>query len=143
MQRIMLMGERGVGRRTVARLLGCTVTDLRQMMAVQYAGNFVFPPPEFLENRRFYCALITLASECSAILAVQDATRTTSAFPPGFARIFNRTVIGVITKTDLPNAHIERAHRYLHSAGTQRIVAVSSVTTAGVDDLLAHLGLMA
>lgn len=53
MRRIMLMGERGVGRRTVARLLGCTVPDLRRTMAVEYAGEFVFPPPEFLENRRF------------------------------------------------------------------------------------------
>ena len=139
----MLVGERGAGRRTVARLLGCTVTGLRQIMAVQYAGSFVFPPPEFLENRRFYCALITLATECSAILAVQDANRATSAFPPGFARIFNRTVVGVVTKADLPTANIQRATRFLHSAGTQHIVTVSSVTAAGVDDLLAHLGLMA
>lgn len=139
MRRIMLMGERGVGRRTVARQLGCTATDLRRAMAVEYAGNFVFPPPEFLENRRFYCALITLATECSAILAVQDATRTTSAFPPGFARIFNRTVIGVITKTDLPTANIERARRFLHSAGTNQIVVFSAATGAGVDDLLTLL----
>ena len=80
MRRIMLMGERGVGRRTLARLLDCTVPYLRRPMAVEYAGEFVFPPSEFLENRRFYRALITLAAECSAILAVQDATRATSAF---------------------------------------------------------------
>ena len=139
----MLMGERGVGRRTLARLLGCTVVDLRQALAVEYAGDFVFPPPEFLENRRFYCALITLATECAAILAVQDATRATSAFPPGFARMFNRTVIGVVTKTDLDAANAERARRYLHSAGAVHIVAVSAVTAAGVDALRSSLALRA
>ncbi|MBD8894575.1 ethanolamine utilization protein EutP [Desulfovibrio desulfuricans] len=143
MRRIMLMGERGVGRRTVARLLGCTVPDLRRTMAVEYAGEFVFPPPEFLENRRFYCALITLATECAAILFVQDATRPTSAFPPGFARIFNRTVVGVISKTDMEIANTERARRFLHSAGTAQIVALSSITLAGVDELRAALPLKA
>ena len=138
----MLMGERGVGRRTIARLLGCTVPDLRRTMAVEYAGEFVFPPPEFLENRRFYCALITLA-ECAAILFVQDATRPTSAFPPGFARIFNRTVVGVISKTDMETANTERARRFLQSAGTKQIVALSSVTLAGVDELCTALPLNA
>ena len=139
----MLMGERGVGRRTIARLLGCTVPDLRRTMAVEYAGEFVFPPPEFLENRRFYCALITLATECAAILFVQDATRPTSAFPPGFARIFNRTVVGVMTKTDMETANIARAQRFLLSAGTAQAIALSSVTAAGVDDLRAALSLKA
>lgn len=139
----MLMGERGVGRRTVARLLGCTVPDLRRAMAVEYAGEFVFPPPEFLENRRFYHALITLGTECAVILFVQDATRPTSAFPPGFARIFNRTVIGVITKTDMDTASTERARRFLQSAGTTRIAALSSVSLAGVDELRAALPLKA
>ena len=143
MQRIMLMGERGVGRRTVARLLGCSVPDLRRAMAVEYADNFVFPPPEFLENRRFYCALITLATECAAILFVQDATRPTSVFPPGFARIFNRTVVGVITKTDMETANTPRAQRFLLSAGTAQTIALSSVTAAGVDDLRAALPLRA
>ena len=135
----MLMGERGVGRRTLARLLGCTAPDLRRPMAVEYAGDFVFPPPEFLENRRFYRALITLATECAVILTLQDATRATSAFPPGFARMFNRTVIGVVTKTDLCTANAQRAGRFLHSAGVVNFVTLSAASAADIDELRSML----
>ena len=125
MRRIMLIGENGVGRRSLARALGFALLPLQRPMAVEYAGPFVFPPPEFLENRRFYRALITTSMECGVLLLLQDATRRTSVFPPGFARIFNRRVIGVVTKTDSPDADPVRARRFLQNAGLQCCHAIS------------------
>ena len=126
----MLVGENGVGRRSLARALGFALPRLHRPLAVEYAGPFVFPPPEFLENRRFYRALITTSMECDDLLLLQDATRRTSAFPPGFARIFNRRVWGVVTKTDRADADVPRAQRFLQSAGLQNCYAVSTVTNA-------------
>ena len=40
-------------------------------------------------------------------------------------------------------ANTERARRFLHSAGTTQIVALSSVTLAGVNELRAALPLKA
>ncbi|MGE4311563.1 EutP/PduV family microcompartment system protein [Desulfovibrio sp.] len=135
MRRIMLLGERGAGRRSLARALGHAPAFMPQPMAVEFAGRFVIPPPEFLENRRFYRALITVSMDCSTLLFVQDATRRTSAFPPGFARIFNRHVAGIITKTDMPEASIERATRFLNNAGLQNIYAISALSGEGLDTL--------
>ena len=135
MRRIMLLGERGAGRRSLARALGYAPAFMPQPMAVEFAGRFVIPPPEFLENRRFYRALITVSVDCGTLLFIQDATRRTSAFPPGFARIFNRHVAGIITKTDVPEASIERATRFLNNAGLQNIYAISAVSGEGLDSL--------
>ncbi|CAK7058037.1 MAG: Propanediol utilization protein PduV [Desulfovibrio sp.] len=135
LQRIMIMGERGAGRRSLARALGQAPAFMPQPMAVEYAGRFVVPPPEFLENRRFYRALITTAADCRCLLFVQDASRRTSAFPPGLARIFNRHVIGIITKIDLPDASPDRAARFLHQAGLQAVYALSTASGEGLDSL--------
>jgi len=135
MRRIMLLGERGAGRRSLARALGHAPAFMPQPMAVEFAGRFVIPPPEFLENRRFYRALITVSVDCSTLLFVQDATRCTSAFPPGFARIFNRHVAGIITKTDMPEASIERATRFLENAGLKNIYTLSALSGEGLDTL--------
>ena len=139
----MLIGEHGVGRRSLVHALGFAPPAGLCPLAVEYAGPFVLPPPEFMENRRFYRALITSAMECRILVFVQDATRPTSVFPPGFARIFNRTVVGVMTKTDMETANIARAQRFLLSAGTAQAIALSSVTAAGVDDLRVALSLKA
>ena len=135
MHRIMLIGEHGVGRRSLVHALGFAPPAGLCPLAVEYAGPFVLPPPEFMENRRFYRALITVSVDCGTLLFVQDATRRTSAFPPGFARIFNRHVAGIITKADMAEASIERATRFLDNAGLRNIYAISAVSGQGLDAL--------
>lgn len=125
MHRIMLIGEKGVGRRSLVHALGFAPPAGLCPLAVEYAGPFVLPPAEFMENRRFYRALITSAMECRTLVFVQDAARATSAFPPGFARTFNQRVLGLITKPDSPRANTTRAGRFLASAGLQAIHTVN------------------
>lgn len=139
----MLMGENGAGRRSLVHALGFATLPLRRPMAVEYAGPFVFPPPEFLENRRFYRALITTATMCDILLFLQDATRRISAFPPGFARIFTCRILGVITKADSPQADIPRSQRFLQHAGLHNSYAVSVVAAADQESAQALLFLRA
>ena len=71
---------------------------------------------------------------------MQAADRRTSQLPPTFASMFNRLVLGVVTKIDLPNADAGLARRFLENAGVRRIFEVSSVTGEGLDDLRASIG---
>lgn len=114
-----------MGRRSLVHALGFAPPAGLCPLAVEYAGPFVLPPAEFMENRRFYRALITSAMECRILVFVQDATRATSAFPPGFARTFNQRVLGLITKPDSPKANTARAGRFLASAGLQTMHTVN------------------
>jgi ethanolamine utilization protein EutP len=140
MKRTMLIGETGAGKSSLISALSGEHFVSRRPMALEFCGPFINTPGEFLENRRFYHALITTAADCEILLMVQDATRRTSVFPPQFAPIFNRTVLGVVTNTDAPDANPERAERFLHSAGAREMYRVSTATGEGLAALWQRLG---
>jgi len=139
MKKVMLIGETRVGKSSLIQALSGEDYSSHRAMAVEYCGQFINIPGEFLENSRFYHVLISTSAECEILALVQDATRTSSLFPPLFASMFNRKIIGVVTKTDAPDADIERGERLLRNAGVKEIVAVSSKTGAGLDLLRSML----
>ena len=141
MPRIMLIGEWRSGKSTLIRTLSRSDYRPRKVFAVEHHGDFVNTPSEFLENRRWYPALITASAHCDTLIFVQDATRTTCQIAPALAAMFNRKVIGVITKTDLPEANVSRAERFLRNAGVREIFPVSLATGEGVAGLRHLLGL--
>ena len=141
MPRVMLIGEWRSGKSTLIRILSCSDYRPRKVFAVDHHGDFVNTPSEFLENRRWYPALITASAHCDTLLFVQDATRSSCQIAPSLAAMFNRRVIGVITKTDLPEANVQRAERFLRNAGVREMYTVSLATGAGLEKLREALGL--
>ena len=135
MKRMMLIGETGAGKNALIRTLSGEEFSRSRTMAVEFCGQFINTPGEFLENRRFYPALITTAAGCDILAMLQDATRCSSLFPPQFATTFNRTVVGVLTKVDIGEANVERAERFLRNAGAGVIIRSSTKTGVGLDAL--------
>ena len=142
MKKIMLVGECRAGKASLIRALSKGEYAPRRAMAVEYFGRFINTPGEFLENRRFYPALITASMDCDILLLLQDAARDACLFPPQFATMFNRQVVGVVTKADAENAsprHLERAERFLRNAGARTILRVSARSGEGLTALRALL----
>ncbi len=135
MRKIILIGEWKSGKSSLIRALSGADYASRKVLAIDFFRNFVNTPSEFLENRRFYSALITASAECDMLAFVQDAARRSCQIPPAFASMFNRRVIGVVTKIDLPEADIDRARRFLHNAGVREIFCVSVTQGTGMDAL--------
>lgn len=135
MKKMMLIGESGVGKTTLIRVLSGDDFSTRKTQAVEFCGQFIDTPGEFLENRRFYPALITSSADCDVVAMVQDPTRISSLFPPQFATIFSRKVVGVITKTDVEDANVRRAERFLENAGAKKIIKVSAKSGDGLEML--------
>ena len=135
MKKMMLIGESGVGKTTLIRVLSGEGFSTRKTQAVEFCGGFIDTPGEFLENRRFYPALITSSADCQVVAMVQDATRISSLFPPQFSTIFSRKVVGVVTKVDVEDANVERAERFLKNAGAKEIIQSSSKTGIGLEQL--------
>lgn len=131
----MLIGESFSGKSSLISALSPNPYSSKRVMAVERHGQFINTPSEFLENRRFYHALITSAVDCEILAFVQDARRNSSLFPPLFAQTFNRRTIGIITNIDCPGAHIDRAHRFLANAGVQEIFATGVETQVGLEPL--------
>ncbi|MBI4806547.1 MAG: EutP/PduV family microcompartment system protein [Desulfovibrio sp.] len=135
MKIMMLIGETGAGKCSLIRALSGEEFPKKRNIAVEFRGQFINTPGEFLENRRFYRALITTAVDCDVLALIQDATRSSSLFPPQFATLFNRTVVGVVTKVDETSANVERAERFLRNAGAEDIIHVSTRTGVGLDTI--------
>lgn len=135
MKKMMLIGETLVGKSSLVRELSGKEYSSHRAMAVEYCGQFINTPGEFLENSRFYHALITSSADCDILALVQDATRRNSLFPPLFASMFNRQVIGVVSKQDSREANTKLARVFLHNAGVKDIVLTSSKTGDGLDIL--------
>ena len=120
--RIMLVGESHCGKSSIIRALTHEEYRPRKALAPVYFRNFVDTPSEFLENRRFFRAFITASAHCDAIVFVQDATRSWCMLHPGLARMFNRKVVGVISRSDHERANVERARRFLANTGVRDVV---------------------
>ena len=134
-KKMMLIGESGVGKTTLIQVLSGEGFSAKKTQAVEFCGRFIDTPGEFLENRRFYPALITSSVDCDVVAMVQDATRISSLFPPQFSTIFTRKVIGIVTKVDVEGCNVDRAERFLANAGVKEIIRASSMTNIGLDIL--------
>lgn len=133
MQKTMLIGASGSGKASLIRALGAAEVCGRSQ-AVEYCGPFIIAPGEYIE-RHYYTSLITTAADCAVLLILHDATQNSSFFPPQFAAMFNRQVVGVATKIDAPTARPELAERFLHSAGARHFVRTSAKTGQGLAEL--------
>ena len=139
MKKIMLVGKTGCGKTTLTQAIQGQKISYRKTQAVNYSKAVVDTPGEFAENRRFYSALVVSSYTCDIIGFVQDATAINSIFPPKFAAMFTKKVVGIITKTDLDNCNFLRAEKFLKWAGASEIVQTSAIDNIGIDTLQCYL----
>lgn len=139
MKKLMLIGKTGVGKTSLTQRLNGAQYIYEKTQSLIFNGDIIDTPGEYIENRRYYTALITTACEANVIALVQDATEEESLFPPAFSRIFDKDVIGIITKVDLEDRNIERAETFLKDAGVEKIFHISSETETGISELVNYL----
>jgi ethanolamine utilization protein EutP len=133
MKRMMLIGRSGCGKTTLVQAVNRLENVYRKTQAVEFHYNMIDTPGEYIENRVFYKALIVTAVECDIIALVQSCTDEECLFPPGFASIFAKPVIGVITKIDAGRSMIAGAYSCLEISGAQQIFQTSSVNGEGIE----------
>lgn len=115
----------------------------KKTQAVNIVNNAIDTPGEFVENRALYRALITSGADAEVIVLVQDCTDDTCMFAPGFATMFGKPTVGLVSKVDIAESEeaIEQAREKLELAGCDRIFYISNKDRRGVDDVKAYIGL--
>lgn len=143
--KVMMMGRVSCGKTTLCQLLAGMELIYQKTQTVQLVGDAIDTPGEYVEHRALMRGLTVTAVDADAVLFLQDCTDPECRFSPGQAAMYNRPVIGVVTKTDLasgPQA-VEDARILLELAGADPIFPISACTGEGVKaltDYLARLG---
>ncbi|WP_432663538.1 EutP/PduV family microcompartment system protein [Wukongibacter baidiensis] len=141
MKRIILIGRTGSGKTTFTQEIIESEKEYKKTQSIEWHDSVIDTPGEYIENRRFYNALITTSFDCEIVGLVQDSIDEGCIFPPGFAAIFNKTVIGIITKIDNRDKNIDYAKECLLNAGAQEIFEVSAFDGRGMKDIKMFLDL--
>jgi len=137
MKDIILIGGTKAGKTTLLKVLNgekFKKIDVRTQ-SLEFEDQVIDTPGEYIENRQYYTALISAAQEAEIIGLVADATAEQYFFPPTFASIFTRPVIGIVTKIDEPKANIDHAKNILNMAGAGKIFLTSALTGKGITEL--------
>ena len=137
MKDIILIGGTKAGKTTLLKVLNgekFKKIDVRTQ-SLEFEDQVIDTPGEYIENRQYYTALISAAQEAEMIGLVADATAEQYFFPPTFASIFTRPVIGIVTKIDEPKANIDHAKNILNMAGADKIFLTSALTGKGITEL--------
>ncbi|ADQ14446.1 EutP/PduV family microcompartment system protein [Halanaerobium hydrogeniformans] len=141
MQKVILMGGTKAGKTTLLEVLkGKEFREIdTRTQSLEFENKAIDTPGEYIENRHYYTALISAAQEAKVIALVADATADQYFFPPTFASIFSRPVIGIVTKIDDDEADVEYAKETLEMAGVSKIFLTSAVSREGLEELAEYL----
>ena len=139
----MLVGKTGAGKTSFTQAMQGEDLVYKKTQAVNIVNNAIDTPGEFVENRALYRALITSGADAEVIVLVQDCTDDTCMFAPGFATMFGKPTVGLVSKVDIAESEeaIEQAREKLELAGCDRIFYISNKDCRGVDDVKAYIGL--
>ena len=140
MKKTMLIGRTGCGKTTLTQKLMNEEVKYKKTQSVTYKSKIIDTPGEYVENKMFYKSLLVLSADAKVIVLVQSAVDGATLFPPRFSTMFSRKeIIGVITKTDLENADIERSRRFLIDAGATEIFTIGLEDIEGLEKIKKRL----
>jgi ethanolamine utilization protein EutP len=140
MQKVMLVGPVGAGKTSLIQALNNDCQKVQKTQSIIFCDSSIDTPGEYAQIPRFYSALMVTAMEASAVVVVQDATDWKVTLPPGFASMFSRPVVGVVTKIDAAGMNREKATARLREIGIKEpIFFVSAHTGEGLEELIAYL----
>lgn len=114
--------------------------NYRKTQMLEFKGLFIDCPGEYLQMPTYYRVLIDASHRVAEVWALQDASNRRTLFPPNFAKVFNKPVLGIITKIDREDALPDTAEKYLRQAGvTSSLFAVSAREGWGMEPLVKRM----
>lgn len=133
MRKAMFVGAVGCGKTTLIQRLAHEEIRYDKTQAVEFRGDIIDTPGEFVEHRYLYPSLMTMSTEAQVIVAIQSATDQRMVFPPAFTTMFPVRTIGVISKVDVASQQqLDYARQQLLNAGVSHVLLLSAVTGDGV-----------
>ena len=117
-ERFMLIGDVGAGKTTLINAIFGKQEEARKTQAIEYEGCGMDTPGEYFSHPRLYSALLSTAPDVATLVYVHPADCEICRLPPGFLEVYSgKTIIGVITKTDLPGSRPDAVEALMRTHG--------------------------
>lgn len=139
MKKIMFVGRSGAGKTTLTQAMKGTAIAYHKTQYINHYDVIIDTPGEYAENKELARALILYSYEADVIGLLMSAVEDYSLYSPNIVSLSTRDVIGIVTQIDQPHARIDLAAMWLELAGCKKIFYVSSITGAGVGEILEYL----
>lgn len=139
MKKIILVGRSESGKTTLIQALKGEKIHYHKTQYVNHFDVIIDTPGEYCETRNLGAALAMYTFEAQVVGLLLSATEPYSLFSPCCAVLANRPVIGIVTKTDHPNANPKRAEKWLKLAGCEKVFFTSSYNYDGIVEILEYL----
>lgn len=140
-KRIILIGRTTAGKTTFCQYVNQEDMIYHKTQTVQIINNTIIDTPgEYLERGKMHGALMVASADADIIVLVQDATESSTMFPPAYTSSFAKPSIGIVTKDDLATREqVAKAKEYLEMAGAEKVFVISSVKGTGFKELFEYL----
>ncbi len=137
----MLIGPIAAGKSTLFKALFGQEGDVRKTQAVEFESGGIDTPGEYFSHPRLYHALINTSSNVDTIVYVHPCDAQEYRMPPGLLTIYEgKRLVGVITKTDLPDARPDEIESMLREQGfSGPIFRTSNQDQRSVKELKSYL----
>jgi len=137
----MFIGSIGSGKTTLCQSILGEELKYNKTQAVDFYPKMIDTPGEFVQHRRYYNALQTMAADVDVVGLVSNVMEEEQVFSPGFAQNLPKPCIGIITKIDMceDKNKINRAEERLQLAGADMIFKVSAIEDTGMLSLADYL----
>ena len=137
--KIMLIGASAAGKTTLIQRLSDEEIKYDKTQAVEYVGNFIDTPGEYMQQRGYWGSLTVTSHDAEIIGLVHDSSCEDCWFSGGTASKFEKPVVGIITKIDHEKSNPKQSRAYLELAVCRQIFEVSSFTGEGIPELVEGL----
>ncbi len=139
MKNLILMGRSESGKTTLTQVLRGEAISYDKTQYIKFENNLIDTPGEYAQTHHLGRALALYSYEADIVGLLISATEPYSLFPPCVTCMVNREVIGIVTKSEQPDANPERAENWLRLSGCEKVFKIDSVTGYGVNELIEYL----
>ena len=133
------MGRSEAGKTSLTQALKGEELHYEKTQYTNTSNDTIDSPGEYAESKRFSVGLACFSFEADVVAIVQAADEPYNLFSPCLHAFILRPIIGIITKTDSPNANIPMVKQWMMNAGCERIFLVNNVTREGIKELMEYL----